>query len=85
MRDELEQLLDDDMDMAEMYLTCKLDQQELADREDRDGNDQSETNSYYEWFCFAPHNFISWFPIYIYRILIFLFLRNNSYLSFNLL
>ncbi|KAL6007645.1 hypothetical protein ACLOJK_033145 [Asimina triloba] len=31
MRDELEQLLDDDMDMAEMYLTDKLEQQQLEE------------------------------------------------------
>ena len=31
MRDELEHLLDDDMDMAEMYLTDKLNRQQLEE------------------------------------------------------
>ncbi|XP_058087372.1 magnesium transporter MRS2-F-like isoform X2 [Magnolia sinica] len=35
-RDEIEHLLDDDMDMAEMYLTDKLAQQSLSDASSRD-------------------------------------------------
>lgn len=40
MRDELEHLLDDDMDMAEMYLTDKLAQQleETSSRDELDNN-----------------------------------------------
>lgn len=35
MRDELEHLLDDEMDMAEMYLTEKLTQQEISEASSR--------------------------------------------------
>jgi hypothetical protein len=34
-RDELEHLLDDEMDMAEMYLTEKLTQQEISEASSR--------------------------------------------------
>lgn len=43
-RDELEHLLDDDMDMAEMYLTDKLAQQ-LEETSSRDELDNSATES----------------------------------------
>jgi hypothetical protein len=44
-RDELEHLLDDEMDMAEMYLTEKLTQQEISETSSRvevDNPSQSE-------------------------------------------
>lgn len=43
-RDELEHLLDDDMDMAEMYLTDKLAQQ-LEENSSRDELDNSAPES----------------------------------------
>jgi len=43
-RDELEHLLDDEMDMAEMYLTEKLTQQELSEASSRvEVDDPSQT------------------------------------------
>ena len=41
-RDELEHLLDDDEDMAEMYLTEKLEQQQLDDSSVSSINEQDE-------------------------------------------
>ena len=43
-RDELEHLLDDEMDMAEMYLTEKLTQQEISEASSRvEVDDPSQT------------------------------------------
>jgi len=43
-RDELEHLLDDEMDMAEMYLTDKLTQQEISEASSRvEVDDPSKT------------------------------------------
>ena len=43
MRDELEHLLDDEMDMAEMYLTEKLTRQEISETSSRvEDDDQSQ-------------------------------------------
>jgi hypothetical protein len=43
-RDELEHLLDDEMDMAEMYLTEKLTQQEISETSSRvEVDDPSQT------------------------------------------
>ena len=43
-RDELEHLLDDEMDMAEMYLTEKLTQQEISEASSRvEVDDPSKT------------------------------------------
>lgn len=44
MRDELEHLLDDDMDMAEMYLTDKLDER-LEETVSKGENDDDEFES----------------------------------------
>lgn len=56
MRDELEHLLDDDEDMAEMYLTDKLIEQQLdnssmssiKDRDEMDEDDMDERHVVYD-------------------------------------